>query len=612
MPVRRYQENNIKDFEKRINFLKFLIFLIFFVVLIRIFFLQYIDYKKYYEMSLDNKVKLIDKSALRGTIYDRNGIILARNIPSFDLAIIPSGIDYSDFNMIDQLGLIFDESRESIVDDLKSVPHTKGTKAVILRRGITRNEVARIEENSDIFKQIEIIVAEKRFYPFRDLASQVIGYTGFPSSEDIAEKKRLSLNTFIGKSGIEKYYDELLRGKDGWYAVLKDTYGRIKKTSSFAGEEIQRLSVQPEAGKDIQLTIDVELQSFAEKLLEGRKGAIVVLDIHTGEILAMASKPSFDPNIFVEGISRREWNDLIKAEGNPFLNRGCSTAYPPGSIFKVVTAIAALENGKINKFTHYRCKGSMIIGNRLFHCWNKAGHGNIDVIDAIRNSCNIFFYNVGRNLGSNEILRFAKMFGFGVKSGIDYPFESSGSLPNLDGKKKSKTKDIEAPLLAIGQGDLTITPLQAARAMATIASDGIMPVPHFLKGKTVKYEKINISEQTLNLIKKALFSVVNRGGTGINARLENIAVCGKTGTAQVASSYTTGVYKEKGIPLPEKLRDHAWFAGFAPYKNPEISFAIFVEHGGSGGAAAAPLARELLNFYFNLDKDKTEKSISNI
>lgn len=562
-------------------------------------------------MSLDNKVKLIEKSSLRGAIYDRNGVILARNMPSFDVAIVPSEIDYDNVKMLDVLGSVFQKQRRSIIDDLKMVPAFGGIKSVVLRRGVTRNEVAMIEENRDILEPVEIIVGEKRIYPFGVLASQLLGYTGFPSPEDIEKKERLSLNTFIGKSGVEKYYDDLLRGKDGWDAVLKDTYGRVKKTALYAGEEIAKLNEETEPGKDIVLSIDERLQSFAERLLEGKKGGAVIMNVHSGEILVMASRPSFDPNIFVSGISRSEWDTLIKTDGNPFMNRVCSASYPPGSIFKIISAVAALESGKIDSSTRYTCNGSIIIGDRIFHCWNDSGHGALDVKGAIRNSCNVFFYNVGRNLGSEEILKFAANFGFGAKTGIDYPFENMGRLPALEqNSQEKKRKDIQGPLLAIGQGDMTVTPLQAAVAMAIIANGGTIPPPHLLKGYDKIPIKMNISEKTLNIVREALFDVVNSNGTGKNARLENIAVCGKTGTAQVASSVLTDSYKEKGLPIPEKLKDHAWFAGFAPYKNPQISFAVFIEHGGSGGSAAAPLARELLKFYFKLQSGIVEKEIS--
>jgi len=613
LPVRRFQENNIKDFDKRINILKFVILLSFLAVLTRVFSLQYFTFDFLYNKSLDNKVKLIEKSALRGTIYDRNGTILARNTPSFDVAIIPSEIDYDDVKTLDAMADAFQREREDIIDDLKAVPYASGTKPVILRRGITRDQVAMIEENRDILKSVEIIVGEKRIYPSGLLAAQILGYTGFPSSDDIGSKERLSLNTFIGKSGIEKYYDNLLRGKDGWDAVLKDTYGRVKETSLYAGEEIEKLSVTPEPGKDIVLSIDERLQSFAEKLLEGKKGSAVVLDIRSGEVLAMASNPSFDPNIFVRGISRSEWDKLVKTEGNPFLNRGCSAAYPPGSIFKVVTAIAALEKGIINPSTRFTCKGSIIIGNRLFHCWNKAGHGSLNVKGAIRNSCNVFFYNVGKLLGSKALLEAANSFGIGKKTGIDYPFEENGRLPETKiAAGKGKTKDIRAPLLAIGQGDMTVTPLQASLIMATIATGGTMPVPRFSRNFPSQSVNVPISVRSVDVVRRALFDVVNSGGTGIHAKLDNVAVCGKTGTAQVASRSLSESYKERNMPVPEKFRDHAWFAGFAPYKNPEISFAVFIEHGGSGGASAAPVARELLNFYFKLDRNVVEKRMAKI
>jgi len=622
LPVRRFQENDIKNFVSHITFFRIVIISLFSIVIFKFFLLQMIDFRKFYTMSIDNKIGMISKSALRGTIYDRNGVILARNNPSFDVAVVPEEIKSQKDVIIKRIGSILSVPDSQLFQNLSTAQSYRKYDPVILKRGLARDEVARLEENRDVLRSVEVNIEERRLYPLGNIASQVLGYIGFPSRDDLQARENLSMNTSIGKHGVEKIYDDILRGEDGWEAVLKDTYGRIKEAKGRQKVELKTLSKEPQSGTDIVLNLDANLQAYAESLLEGKKGAIVAIEPQTGEVLAMVSQPSFNPNIFVNGISNKEWQELIGTNGNPMMNKAIGGSYPPGSVFKVITTIAGLETGIITPDTSVHCSGEIKIGSRIFHCWKKGGHGTLNLDGAIRNSCNVFFYTVGKRLGADTILKYASILGFGKSTGLDYPFEIPGSLPDKRLKEKSSVTPSSASnslTVAIGQGNIMVTPIQVARMMGAVATFGKLPKPKLLRSighEPLKEEKIssddnlNMNSGTFAIIRKALWGVVNGGGTGGGARAAGIVVAGKTGTAQVVTRSVIKAYQEKGLPVPEQLMDHSWFAGFAPYDDPKIAFAIFVEHGGSGGKTAAPIAKKLIEFYFKDSNDGDEKLTS--
>jgi penicillin-binding protein 2 len=433
----------------------------------------------------------------------------------------------------------------------------------------------------------------------------VIGYTGEISKEDLEKSNdEYAYGDILGKHGLEKFFDAYIRGRRGAELVEVNVYGK----------EIKNLGRNdPVSGSNLVLTIDADLQKAVGEAFEGRAGAAVVLDTRDGSVLAMFSSPSFDPNLFNSGISYDEWDKLQNNPFAPLSNKAISGQYPPGSTYKLIVAAAALEEGIITPDTKVLCKGSFTLGNRTYRCWKKHGHGYVNLHQAIVESCDVYFYTVGKMLGVDKIAEYAKRFGLGDASGIDLPNEKSGLVPTKDWKlkrRKSAWQLGETISISIGQGFNLTTPLQLANAFSAFANGGTLWRPRLVKyiestdGKIYKEflpEKrgeLKLSPKTVEILNSALWGVVNEpGGTGHAARMLNIDVCGKTGTSQVL-----------GLPENEKARrikkigafykDHALFVCYAPLKNPEIAVAVILENAGGGGAVAAPVAHKILTAYF--------------
>ena len=392
---------------------------------------------------------------------------------------------------------------------------------------------------------------------------------------------------FIGQWGIEKLFDDSLRGTSGSRVIEVNALGR----------EIRLLQEKmPIKGKDITLSIDINLQKEAEKAFGEKAGALVAIKPDTGEILGMISKPSFDPNLFTRGISHEKWAAITEDKKNPMLNRALQSQYPPGSTFKIVTAIAALEEGVINPRTKVDCRGGINYGRWHFGCWRKNGHGVISLHRAIVESCDVYFYEVGRRLGIDKIYEYATSLGLGKKTGIDLGKEREGLVPNTKWKLENKKLPWflgETFNASIGQGYVAVTPIQLAVMTSAIANGGTVYKPLLIKNSSPTISgRLNISPDTLETIKKGLFGVVNEaGGTGYAAKSELVTIAGKTGTAQVVTQKSGSHY------VGEKFRDHAWFVAFAPVEKPEIALAVLVEHGGHGGGAAAPIAKSAIEAY---------------
>jgi penicillin-binding protein 2 len=413
------------------------------------------------------------------------------------------------------------------------------------------------------------------------------------------------MGDLIGKFGTEKKLESILRGQGGGQQVEVDATGKRLRVVG---------SVEATAGQSLVLTIETELQQKAEQLLEGREGSIVVLDVHTGEILAMANRPVFDPNAFARGITMEEWRSLTKDPLHPLSNRAIQGQYPPGSTFKVIMAAAALEKGVISPTTRFSCSGGFPFGKHVFHCWRKRGHGSVDLRQAIAQSCDVYFYRVGQLLGIQAIADYARRFGLGAPLGIPLDHEVGGTIPDPAWKKSR----LGAPWYAgetlsvvIGQGYVTATPLQMAVAAAAVANGGTVYRPHLVKrilgdnGEPLRefgpevLQETKISPATLQLVRAGMTDVVNaERGTGKKAKLPEILVAGKTGTSQVIAGA-----KGKGTLLPRQYRDHAWFIAFAPADAPEVAVACLLEHAGEGGgAAAAPVVKEVLASYFSITR----------
>jgi penicillin-binding protein 2 len=442
-------------------------------------------------------------------------------------------------------------------------------------------------------------VEPRRSYPHGTLASHVLGYVGQINPSELKARAELGyrMGDHIGKQGIEKELDAELRGRDGFQQLEVDSLGRVVKVLS---------SIPPVPGNAVTLTLDLALQQAAEEALAGVSGAVVAIDPRDGGVLAAASSPPIDPNRFSHGLSQEEWSGLSNDPLHPLQNRVAQAQYPPGSVFKIVTAIAALESGAITPETSYFCGGALRYGNRDFRCWKRGGHGQVALHRALVESCDVYFYQVGLKSGIEEIARVAREFGLGKPTGLELGSEASGLIPDDAWKRRARKEPWysgETLSAAIGQGYDLVTPIQAALLAATVANGGTVHRPHLLRrivdasGTTVRYgggaagRTLRLAPATLAAVREGLWGVVNEpGGTGAAVRVPGLSIAGKTGTAQVV-----------GMPRGERraasgadYRDHAWFVCYAPSGDGQVAIAVIVEHGGHGGSASAPIARRLL------------------
>jgi penicillin-binding protein 2 len=433
-------------------------------------------------------------------------------------------------------------------------------------------------------------------------AAHLLGYVGEISADQLEKPEFLDLHqgSIVGQYGVEKSYDRHMRGMAGQKSVEVDALGHEKKAS---------VVERPQAGNDLYLTIDVRLQKVAEDLLGEEQGAIVALDPNSGDILAMASRPGFDPNVLSRELTTKQWVEIVQDEGRPLNNRASQGQYPPGSTFKIPMAVAALETKTMSPSSTVFCNGGYQFGKRLYHDWKASGHGYVDLHNALVHSCDVYFYTIGQRMGIDVMAEFGKDFGLGKATGVELPSERSGIMPSTAWKQKAKNEQWlpgETISAAIGQGYVTVTPLQMASLVGTVANDGVNYRPRLVQAvmdrtsgnlqelPAVPRGKINAKPETFRVIKDALADVVTKG-TATKAKSSVVTIGGKTGTAQVAALRTG---PEENIP--KKFRDHAWFVAFAPVESPKIAVAVLAEHMGHGGATAAPLAKEVIETYMKL------------
>jgi penicillin-binding protein 2 len=562
---------------------------------------QILDYKKYWKMSEANRTREVILPAPRGVLTDRGGaVILADTKGTFSASLIRENCknpkdSYPKISRL--LGLTEDELKKRI----EKYAGQPLFKPIVVKDDLKSEEVARIEGRKVDLPELVIETEPKRFYPFENLASHVIGYMQEPSPEELRTVyKDRRLGDLVGKTGIEAMYDSRLVGVDGKATEVVDSLGRIM-------DELSR--VEPTPAPKLRLTLDYDLQARAEELLSGREGSIVVLEAKTGDVLALASFPTFDPNKFINRFTPEEWLSLLKSPDTPLINRAIQGLYSPGSIFKIVMASGALATGVITDQTTFFCGGSAEFYGHPFSCWLKGGHGALGFYNAIRYSCNIYFYNIARRMGIEEIAIFAQKFGLGAKTGIDLPGEKEGLVPTPEWKKKTRNAAWypgETISVGIGQGPLQVTPLQIAAMTALVANRGIRFRPHLLCGevpsKGQQSERISIESGVLEKVIEGMWRSVNEQGTGQAARIENFNVCGKTGSSQTVSSEKA----ERMAPQMKQKKPHAWFTGFAPRDNPQVVVTVLVEFGGTGGATAAPLAQRIFALYQDkYDRQKT-------
>ena len=605
----RYGTETNDAIKKKIRVFAILVIFVFICLSMRIWYLQILKWQYLTGLSENNRVRMVSLPAYRGTIKDRNGETLVSIRPSFNLYITPEDAGDSG-SSLDLLAKKIKFKRGKLK---KSIGREKSFKDILIKADISREEVAFIEENNMRLPGIKIKAEPLRNYVYKDLMSHTLGYLGEISKSKLKNTNNLfySQGDFVGKNGLENIFESTLRGKKGHKEVEVDVSGRELKT-------IRRLP--SESGNNLILTLDVKVQAELEKAMTSTpekivNGSAVVIKVQTGEILAIASKPTFDPNEFAEGITSGSWRKLINDEMHPLQNRSIHSQYPPGSTYKIAVAYAALEEGVIDPETTIYCPGHFKLGRGRYRCWKKSGHGAVNLHDALVQSCDVYFYTLGHRMGIDTLARYAKKFGFGTPAGIGLSREKSGLVPSTQWKLKNRKKAWllgETISASIGQGYNLVTPLQQANMMAAVANGGMLLKPYIVKrieepgGTTIKEffpeirGKIAGSSENLEVIRKALRDVVNGvRGTGKRSRLKNIIVSGKTGTVQVVRMKSNEEL-EKEDEVPYKYRDHAWFVAFAPYEKPEIAVAVLVEHGGHGGTTAAPIAKKVFKKYFKL------------
>lgn len=582
-----------------------IVVLIFFVGLIfRLWYLQVVNGWKYRAKSENNRIHLQDIPPLRGMIFDRNGRLLVDNRAGYDLCVIPEDVQDPEGllnSLNDLVGVDLDQARDRFREGLNSLPF----KTVRIKKNISRDELAAIETHRFNLPGITIQVRPQRHYLYNHLAAHVLGYLGEITEQQLGSGRYVnnSAGDLIGKSGMELEWQRILNGIPGGEQVEVDAAGRKLNV-------ISRKEALP--GANVYLTIDSHLQGVAEKALEGKAGAVVAIDPMDGEILAMASSPWFDPNVFVKGIDRETWEAMVGGADHPLQNRAVSGQYPPGSVFKIVAALGALQEGLLDPEEKLFCGGSYRLGKHVYRCWKKAGHGWIKLHEGVAQSCDVYFYQVGKRLGIDNIGVYARRMGLGAGTGLDLPHEKPGLIPTRQWKLKRwrvPWQQGETLSTAIGQSYVLVTPVQMACLLSSVFNGGKLFKPQLTKkihlpgGKDIQKFRaverwdLGIDNAYLELVKKALVGAVNEPhGTGGKARLEQVVVAGKTGTAQVVSLQKMD-RNDAEENIPEPFRDHAWFVAIAPASQPKIAVAVVVEHGGHGGSAAAPIAKEVISTY---------------
>ena len=595
--------------KKKIRIFAILVVVSFLCLWMRIWYLQILKWQYLTGLSENNRVRMVTLPASRGMIKDRNGETLVSIRPAFNLYLTPEDARNLD-SSLDKLAQRISLDREKLK---KKIAQTKSFKEVLIKGDIPREEVAFVEENNMSLPGIRIRAEPLRNYVFNNLASHTLGYLGEISKASLERLKDPAYRQgdFVGKNGLENIYESLLRGKKGYKEVEVDVSGRELKT-------LRKLS--PESGNNLILTLDVKIQEELEKLMtetaeQNMNGSVVVMKVQTGEIIAITSKPSFDPNKFAAGISPKNWRDLVTDEWHPLQNRSIHGQYPPGSTYKIVTAIAGLGEGVIKPDTSIFCPGHFKLGRGRYRCWKKSGHGFMNLHDALVQSCDVYFYTIGHRLGIDTIAKYAKRFGLGRSTRLGLSQEKKGLVPTTQWKLLNKKEPWllgETISASIGQGFNLVTPIQQVIMMAAVANRGILLKPYLVKRiegpeGQLRQEffpeiigQIGVDPDHLEQVRMALRDVVNGArGTGKKSRLKNIIVSGKTGTAQVVRMKSDEEL-EKGEAIPVKYRDHAWFVAFAPYEKPVLAVAIIVEHGGHGGATAGPIAGKIFKKYFKL------------
>jgi len=565
----------------------------FLAIIGQLWYLQVLEGGRFLDASDKNRIRIRPIAAPRGILFDRNGVPLVDNRPAFTLSIIPRELDNRDA-VLGRLSTLLGLPYQELVDAVGRVS-ADSFLPVRIRRGLTMDDVAKVEEWKLELPGVIVEVEPQRAYPTSRFAAHLLGYVR-EASEDQMKQGRYRRGELVGQTGLERLLDEFLRGRDGGERIEVDAMGRPIRI-------VQQ--TEPHPGAQVVTTIDRRVQEAAEKAMEGKAGAVVVMDPRNGDVLALVSTPAFPIDAFTGNIDRNAWVRLVQDPQHPLLNRASQAMYPPGSIFKIILMAAGLQEGVITPVDRVHCPGHFEYGGRTWKDWKKEGHGSVDLRRGIAQSCDVYFYQQGLKIGGTNIAKYAKAFGLGAPTGIELGTEKIGLIPEpkprVKGDKKSRPWTGGDTLnVSIGQGAVLVTPMQIARMMSAVANGGVLWKPRLVQ-RIERPEQgvvfrdpghvnghIELSPVVWALIRDGLWAVVNEWGTGGAAKIPGLDVAGKTGTAQIIANSKS-----------ERGEDHAWFAAFAPARDPQVVVVVLVERGGHGGAAAAPIARKIFNAIFN-------------
>ena len=564
----------------------------------RLHYLQVIESSQYEVLAEENRINFLLLAPRRGRVLDRRGRELASNRQIYRVGLVPEQTRSVERTLAALAKYLPDAVEAQGKRVLREAARGRGYVPILVGENLTWEQFARINVMSPELPGVFTDAGETRWYPYGPLFAHTVGYVAAVAENELGDDPLLELPGFrIGKSGVEKIRDEQLRGKAGNSRVEVNAFGRVIR-------ELQRKEGQP--GQDLTTSLDLDLQKFAQERFGEESGGAAVLDVQTGEVLALVSTPAFDPNLFTTGIPARDWLALTRHPRKPLLNKAIAGLYPPGSTFKVVVAMAALENGIVGPDFRVSCSGHVTLGDHDFHCWKKGGHGSLDMVGGLKCSCDCYFYEVARRVGPDRIAEMGNRFGLGLGLDIDLPGEKAGLLPTRAWKKATFHHEWttgESLVAGIGQGYVLATPLQLATMAARVANGGFAVKPRLIRPSAEEVRagapKIGVSARNLAVVRRGMERVVNDpGGTAYRSRITEVGLemAGKTGSSQVRritkAERATRVRKNDELPWEE--RDHALFVAYAPLEAPRWAISVLVEHGGGGSLAAAPIARDIL------------------
>jgi penicillin-binding protein 2 len=584
-----YQDN--RELIYRLKWLRGAFALLIVILLVKLWFLTVVQFEHMQAMANRNQIRQLPLVAPRGVLTDRNGVVLADSIPAFNLLLfLDEAEDLEATSRFLTRGLMIDA--ELLAERIAAGSRYAMFRPAVVQENLSLEDIAYVLAHQAEHPELKIFEQPRRRYPMGSLAAHVLGHVGEVSEAEL-QREAFEENRpgdIVGKMGLERKYNRELTGQDGYRRVLVNHVGKIL-------EELE--VVEPIHGGDLQLTLDADMQRVAEEAIGDSPGAAVALDPTTGEILVLASRPAFDPNLFATRISLKEWRELTENPDHPLQNRTIHNRFSPGSVFKIVVALAGLEKGLVSPSSAVYCNGAVELYGHRFRCWKQGGHGLVSLRTAIQQSCNVYFYLLGQKLGIENISHFSKQVGLGAPTGLDLLGEVSGLVPSEEWKRRTFGAPWHAGetiSVAIGQGPIDVTPVQLARAIGVV-STGKNPKLHLVKGNGASelFPTLPFADENLQPVREAMWSVVNEWGTGRAAKVDGFKVCGKTGTVQMISNATRLRLSEAER---ERFEPNAWFVGFAPLDAPRLVVAVIVQRGGSGSGAAAPIAGAIFQSYY--------------